>query len=65
VMEADQRDGVLHLLVADDGIGGAAKAAGHGISGMLDRVAAHGGMLAIESPPGGGTRVAVQLPCGS
>jgi signal transduction histidine kinase len=65
LMEAAQRDGVLHLLVVDDGIGGAAPDAGTGISGMLDRVAAHGGMLAIESPPGGGTRVAVQLPCGS
>jgi signal transduction histidine kinase len=65
LMQAAQLDGVLHLLVVDDGVGGAALAAGTGISGMLDRVAAHGGMLAIESPPGGGTRVAVQLPCGS
>ena len=64
-VEATQLDGVLHLLVADDGIGGAAEAAGTGISGMFDRVAAHGGTLAIESPPGGGTRVAVQFPCES
>ena len=33
--------------------------------GMRDRVAAHGGTLAIESPPGAGTRIAVELPCAS
>jgi signal transduction histidine kinase len=32
---------------------------------MVDRVAAHGGTLAIESPRGAGTRVAVELPCAS
>jgi len=29
------------------------------------RVAAQGGTLAIDSPPGAGTRIAVELPCGS
>jgi signal transduction histidine kinase len=32
---------------------------------MRDRVAAQGGTLAIDSPPGAGTRIAVQLPCAS
>jgi signal transduction histidine kinase len=32
---------------------------------MQDRVAAQGGTLAIVSPPGAGTRIAVELPCGS
>jgi signal transduction histidine kinase len=65
VLETVQDGDVLHLLVVDDGVGGAAPEGGTGIAGMRDRVAAHGGTLAIESPPGAGTRVAVQLPCGS
>jgi signal transduction histidine kinase len=46
-------------------VGGAARTGGSGLAGMLDRVAAQGGTLAIESPPGSGTRIAVELPCGS
>jgi signal transduction histidine kinase len=65
VMETRREDGVLCLEVADDGVGGAAPASGSGLPGMRDRVAAEGGTLAIESPPGAGTRVAVQLPCAS
>ena len=51
--------------IADDGVGGAAPASGHGLAGMADRVAAQGGTLALESPPGAGTRIAVELPCAS
>jgi len=58
-------DGILRLVVADDGIGGAAPASGSGLAGMVDRVAAQGGTLALESPPGVGTRIAVELPCAS
>ena len=58
-------DGILRLVVADDGIGGAAPASGSGLAGMVDRVAAQGGTLALESPPGAGTRIAVELPCAS
>ena len=65
VMETARENGVLTLLIADDGVGGAAPAAGTGLPGMLDRVAAQGGTLAIDSPPGAGTRIAVQLPCAS
>ena len=36
-----------------------------GSPGMADRVAAQGGTLALESPPGAGTRIAVELPCAS
>jgi signal transduction histidine kinase len=32
---------------------------------MADRVAAQGGTLALESPAGMGTRIAVELPCAS
>jgi signal transduction histidine kinase len=65
VMHTSREDGVLRLLVSDDGIGGAAQTSGTGLPGMVDRVAAHGGTLAIESPRGAGTRVAVELPCAS
>jgi len=65
VMRTSREDGLLNLLVADDGIGGAAPAAGSGLPGMADRVAAQGGTMTIDSPPGAGTRIAVRLPCAS
>jgi signal transduction histidine kinase len=55
----------LRLVVADDGVGGAAPGAGSGLAGMVDRVAAQGGKLALDSPAGAGTRIAVELPCAS
>ena len=60
-----RESGMLRMTIADDGVGGAARTDGSGLPGMLDRVAAQGGTLAIESPPGSGTRIAVELPCGS
>jgi GAF domain-containing protein len=53
--------GVLHVAVADDGIGGA-DPTGHGLVAMADRVTALGGRLEIDSPAGGGTRLAATLP---
>jgi PAS domain S-box-containing protein len=55
-------DGRLVVEVADDGRGGADPAAGTGLSGLADRVAALDGTIAVDSPPGGGTRVRAQLP---
>lgn len=49
------------LEIGDDGRGGA-DAAGAGLSGLADRAAAIGASIAIDSPPGGGTRVVVLLP---
>jgi signal transduction histidine kinase len=57
------RDGMLHIEVGDDGIGGA-DPTGHGLVGMNDRVTALGGGLQIQSPPGAGTRLLVTLPLG-
>jgi signal transduction histidine kinase/PAS domain-containing protein len=54
-------DGMLHVEVRDDGIGHA-DPGGHGLVGIYDRVTALGGRLKIESPAGGGTRVAATLP---
>jgi signal transduction histidine kinase len=48
--------------VRDDSIGGAQMGAGWGVNGLRDRVEAIGGSLAVESPPGSGTRVVVQIP---
>ena len=64
-VQTERSDDVLRLVVADDGVGGAAPASGRGLAGMADRVAAQGGTLALESPPGAGTRIAVELPCAS
>jgi signal transduction histidine kinase len=54
-------DGVLHVDVRDDGIGGA-DPDGHGLTGMRDRVTALGGQLDIESPAGCGTLLSATLP---
>jgi signal transduction histidine kinase len=56
-----------HLVVevSDDGRGGADADRGSGLRGLEDRVAALGGSLRITSPDGGGTVVAVELPCAS
>jgi PAS domain S-box-containing protein len=54
----------LVLAVADDGVGGAAPAAGSGLAGLADRVAALAGTLVVESPPGAGTRVRAEIPLG-
>ncbi|MEW2515477.1 CHASE3 domain-containing protein [Streptomyces sp. NPDC046870] len=54
---------LLRITVADDGVGGVGKAtAGSGMSGLADRVAAFDGKLAIDSPPGGGTTILIQIP---
>ena len=48
----------LRVRVADDGVGGA----GSGLTSVRDRVASVGGTLSVTSPPGGGTRVEVEIP---
>jgi signal transduction histidine kinase len=60
-----RRDAHLHLSIADDGVGGARAGGGSGLTGLGDRVQAHGGQLRILSPAGHGTRVEVALPCES
>ena len=54
--------GMLTAEVADDGVGGASTSGGSGLSGLADRLAAVGGTLAVESPPGGPTRVVAGVP---
>jgi signal transduction histidine kinase len=55
-------DDALRVTVQDNGCGGAAAAAGSGLAGLADRVAALGGEFFIDSPPGSGTLVAAHLP---
>jgi signal transduction histidine kinase len=57
-------DGLLTLLVFDDGAGGA-DPAGQGLSGLAARVAGVDGRLRVTSPVGGPTTIEVVLPCGS
>jgi len=59
---AEGRDGTLRLVVTDDGRGGAA--AGRGLTGLADRVAAVGGRLHVASADGRGTTVEAVFPCG-
>jgi GAF domain-containing protein len=54
--------GELRVEVRDDGVGGARGGHGTGLGGLEDRVAAVGGRLMVESPPGSGTRVCALLP---
>jgi signal transduction histidine kinase len=62
---------VLRIAVTDDGCGGAVPAtgdgdaAGTGLRGLAQRAAAVDGTLTIDSPPGGPTVIAAELPCES
>ncbi len=55
-------NGTFRVEVSDDGVGGADAAGGSGLRGLSDRVSALDGRLDVESPTGGGTRVAAELP---
>jgi signal transduction histidine kinase len=56
------QDEQLLVEVTDDGIGGADPSTGSGLRGLLDRVAAVGGRLELDSPPGHGTTVRAAIP---
>jgi signal transduction histidine kinase len=56
------REGTLHLSIRDDGVGGADPSHGSGLVGLIDRVEALGGTIAVTSPPGQGTSMVLQLP---
>jgi two-component system, NarL family, sensor histidine kinase FusK len=53
--------GVLRVVVADDGVGGA-RAGGSGLQGLRDRVEGVGGEFLVQSPPGRGTRITATIP---
>jgi signal transduction histidine kinase len=58
----------LHVVIADNGHGGATihpDGGGTGLRGLAQRAAAVDGTLTVESPTGGPTVITVELPCGS
>jgi signal transduction histidine kinase len=63
VVEGHGFPGTLTVMISDDGIGGA-KADSPGLSGLADRASGVDGRLSVESPSGGPTIIAVELPCG-
>jgi signal transduction histidine kinase len=59
-----QQDGDrLHIIVTDDGVGGADPARGTGLAGLARRAESVDGTLEIASPRGGPTLLTVDLPC--
>ena len=60
-----RREGdILLVEIRDDGQGGADPAKGSGLRGLSDRVAGVDGRLIVHSPPGRGTVLIAELPCG-
>ncbi|GAA3712596.1 hypothetical protein GCM10022224_092700 [Nonomuraea antimicrobica] len=53
----------LHVLVHDDGCGGARMDGGTGLRGLAQRVDSVDGTLRLSSPLGGPTTIEVELPC--
>ena len=53
----------LHIIVSDDGVGGAAPGGGTGLAGLAKRAESVDGTFEIVSPPGGPTLLTVDLPC--
>jgi signal transduction histidine kinase len=60
-VRATVRGETLHVMVRDDGTGGA-DAGGHGLVGMNDRITALGGSFELDSRAGGGTAIMASLP---
>jgi signal transduction histidine kinase len=57
-------DGRVSVDVTDDGIGGADAGQGSGLAGLADRLGALDGTIAVDSPPGHGTRLHAEIPYG-
>ena len=63
VVEGHGYPGTMTVMISDDGIGGA-NPGSPGLSGLADRVSGVDGRLSVESPSGGPTIIAAELPCG-
>jgi len=63
VVEGHGYPGTLHIVITDDGIGGA-DPRGAGLRGLADRVSGVDGKLSVESPSGGPTIISAMLPVG-
>jgi len=66
-VELSHDRGLLHVVVGDDGRGGAdvddATNGGTGMRGVMRRLAAFDGTMAVSSPDGGPTIVTLEVPC--
>lgn len=62
-VELGYRDGVLSVMVSDDGSGGASLEAGSGLRGVARRLEVFDGRVALTSPAGGPTVVRMEVPC--
>jgi signal transduction histidine kinase len=60
-IEIESTDTDLRATVQDDGIGGAVVGIGTGLSGLIDRLDALGGTVAVSGRNEGGTRVEIRL----
>lgn len=58
-------NGILRVIMADNGRGGADEHEGSGLIGIRRRVAALDGTASLSSPRGGPTKLKVELPRGS
>jgi signal transduction histidine kinase len=62
--------GMVRMMLEDDGVGFdydavmKRAAAGFGLANLTERIRLLGGSLKIETAPGKGTRLSVELPCG-
>ena len=65
-LQVAREQGVIKLLVEDDGIGftqkGVSRGRSFGLAGMRERIAALGGALRLRSSKGRGTRIEVTVP---
>ena len=61
-VEVKRLNGEVVVEISDDGVGGA-DLDGNGLRGLADRAGALDGRLVVESPPGEGTRLHVEIPC--
>jgi signal transduction histidine kinase len=63
-LQLTQHDGMITLLVSDNGAGlpDVADQGGFGLRGLRERAAQLGGELYLEPRPGGGTQLSFRLP---
>ena len=63
MVDLGYRDGVLSVVVRDDGVGGASLTAGSGLRGVARRLEVFDGTITLTSPAGGPTVVQMEVPC--
>jgi signal transduction histidine kinase len=62
-LDLRHEDGMLRVVITDDGRGGADPSGGSGLRGIERRLGTFDGILAVNSPAGGPTIVTMELPC--